>query len=53
MLEREKQVPTVFWQLMVKHQRDAYLDVLLSASCILTAAVVVGSFAFHIAEREL
>ena len=41
MLEREKQVVTVFWQSIVAHQSDAHFKVLLSASCILTVAVEV------------
>ena len=49
MLEREKQVAAVFFQLMVKYQCDAHLEVLLSASCILMIAVAVD---FHIAKSS-
>ena len=52
MLEREKQVATVFWQLVVRHQSDAHLEVLLSSSCILTEAAEVDSEAFHIAKSS-
>ena len=49
-LEREKEVATVFWQLIVTHQSGAHLEVLLSTSCILTVPVAVDSEACHNAQ---
>ena len=52
MLGKEKQVATVFWQLMVTHQSDAHLEVLLSVSCIVKVTVAVDSEAFHIVKSS-
>ena len=53
MLEREKQVATVFWQWLMIHHFDAHLEAVLRDLCIVMVADAPDSEAMHAAKLSV